>query len=189
MAVKDNCQKRRMYSLWHRMISRCHNPSDKEYIRYGARGIEVCKRWHNFKTFYADMGNRPKGLSLERIDNNKNYSPSNCRWASPKEQASNKINTIRVTYNNRVWTLRELADTYNLDRGILYRRIKAGWDKKYWFIRPNKKRQKRIDKNTAKKIFNAEGPHQQIADKFGVSYSTVFNIKNKKTWKAIHDIG
>lgn len=79
----------RSYTSWSNMIQRCTNPKHKDYHYYGGRGISVCKRWRVFKNFLEDMGNRPPGLSIERINNNSGYRPGNCKWATQYEQVHN----------------------------------------------------------------------------------------------------
>lgn len=80
----------RTYQAWANMLQRCTNENNHHYAYYGARGITVCERWKDFTNFLVDMGEAPEGLTLDRKDNDGNYTPENCRWATPLEQAQNK---------------------------------------------------------------------------------------------------
>jgi hypothetical protein len=95
--TRHGLKKSKSYNTWTHMIQRCENPVNDSYKYYGSRGISVCVRWHKFENFYLDMGEKPEGLTLERIDNNKGYEPSNCKWATIKEQNCNK-RTVRQCY-------------------------------------------------------------------------------------------
>ena len=92
-----------LYNLWMTMIARCENKNHRSYKHYGARGIKVCERWHSLDSFTEDMGERPKGLTLDRIDNDGDYCKENCRWATWIQQANNRRNS-----------------TKNIHEGILY---------------------------------------------------------------------
>ena len=130
------------------MLHRCQYVKDESYKYYGGRGISVCERWHKFENFYEDMGEKPNGLALERIDSDGDYEPGNCKWATHKEQANNKRpiscgpqkqygftafgpNDEQIISNNQ----REFARKYGLNnshisaclRKVLHRKSVKGW--------------------------------------------------------------
>lgn len=119
------------YSTWANMMQRCFNPNIPEFKHYGGRGISVCDRWrYSFLDFYSDMGPRPNAkYSIERIDVNGNYEPSNCKWADFKEQANNKRNNLRVAYSGRMLTISELVETTGtaISESTVRVRLKNGW--------------------------------------------------------------
>lgn len=116
------------WKAWHRMIERCSSPNCSGWHKYGGRGIAVCPRWKTFEHFLADMGHKPYGKTLDRIDNNGNYEPSNCRWASLKQQARNRRSSRMVDYNGRKWVLAELAEEYGIALRTLWERIRLWGD-------------------------------------------------------------
>lgn len=119
MGPRMPTHRERLYWVWADMRSRCSNRNHKAFQNYGGRGIYVCDEWESFDAFCSDMGERPNGGMIERIDNDGPYSPSNCRWASRKEQNSNRRNCIYVDDAGERVTLRELCRR----RGIKYRPI------------------------------------------------------------------
>lgn len=116
------------HKIWASMMQRCNNPNNTYYYCYGGRGIAVCERWHKFENFLEDMGERPEGLTLERIDNNDGYYKDNCRWASPKEQARNRINSVDITYDGRTQCIAAWEEELGFKHGTLWMRVnKYGW--------------------------------------------------------------
>lgn len=111
------------------MIQRCHNKNNKSYANYGGRGIEVCSEWRgNFQSFYdwaLSVGYR-KGLSLERVDNDKGYSPDNCKWATLYEQSRNKRTSLKVEFQGEEMTLQDVANKTGIPRNTLYYRYTHG---------------------------------------------------------------
>lgn len=116
----------RDYNAWNTMIQRCTNPRVDGYRNYGGRGIRVCNRWRRFENFIKDMGNRPEGLSLERLNNKRNYEPSNCVWATRKSQSRNTRRNIIYTINGTTACLVELCDLFNKNYHTTYDRLKRG---------------------------------------------------------------
>ncbi len=118
------------YNIWQKMWQRCTDASCNSYRNYGARGITVCERWRIFENFFSDMGPRPfSSHSIDRFpDNDGNYEPGNCRWASPYEQGSNTRANVRITFVGKTLTLSEWARSLNIQVGTLWHRIqKAHW--------------------------------------------------------------
>ena len=117
------------YQSWQNMISRCTQPSNPAFEHYKKRKITVCDQWRDFKYFLADMGERPEGMTLDRIDNNGNYEPKNCRWATKREQANNRITNNVFLYSGKEYTLADLARTTGTSKDTLRVRLvrPGGW--------------------------------------------------------------
>lgn len=110
------------YHTWQDMLQRCNNPNSTGYKNYGGRGIKVCTRWSQFESFLADMGERPRGTTIERINRNGDYEPANCRWATKREQQNNTSRTIFITFKDETKPLSEWAAILGIDRRLLYKR-------------------------------------------------------------------
>ena len=117
-----------VFRIWATLKQRCLNPKAKGYENYGGRGIKVCESWLEFENFFADMGHKPKGMSIDRIDSNGNYEPSNCRWATGKTQGQNKRNNHMLTAFGQTKSRSAFADEYKLSYNTLVTRLKLGWD-------------------------------------------------------------
>ncbi len=133
------------YTTWRNMKARCANPKDRRFKDYGGRGISVCDRWlESFENFLADMGERPDGLTLERVDNDGNYEPGNCKWATRKEQNNNSRNIVRVPYGQKGMSMAEFARMH----GIPYAKFKYCY---------------RVKKLTLEQILSAEKPGSETS--------------------------
>lgn len=116
------------YKSWAAMKNRCDNPAADAYRYYGARGITYDVTWADFKTFLADMGERPSGTSLDRVDGSLDYTPSNCRWSTRVEQARNKRNNRMLTHGGTTKCAAEWEHDLGMKPGTIYRRmVVLGW--------------------------------------------------------------
>lgn len=115
------------YSSWVSMLARVTDERHVFYKHYGGRGITIDPRWHDFKEFYKDMGDRPrKGMSLERIDNDKGYYKENCKWATTKEQSRNRRNSKPQTYKGETLFIQDWSERYNVPVRKLYKLVDSG---------------------------------------------------------------
>lgn len=116
------------YGVWCEMVARCTKPTHAWYSHYGGRGIKVCDSWRkSFSAFYEDMGSKPDGTSLDRIDNDGNYEPGNVEWRTAKQQNNNTSRNRFVTYKGKTMTISEWADYTGIKYVTLYRRIAQNW--------------------------------------------------------------
>lgn len=118
----------RTHRIWMSMRQRCLNPNNPAYKNYGGRGITIDPAWDTFDQFLADMGEAPDGMSIERIDNDKGYSPDNCKWATRLEQGRNTRKCHPVTFKGVTKTIAEWAEQYGIGKSTLSQRIRNGWD-------------------------------------------------------------
>ena len=116
------------YNAWSSMKRRCLKPSHPGFINYGGRGIGICERWvHSFENFLSDMGPKPDGYSLDRIDNNRGYEPENCRWATTPEQQRNRRHVRVVVFDGAKITLPDLAERFGIPLTRIRQRLDRGW--------------------------------------------------------------
>ena len=116
------------YRVWAKMKERCSNPRHPHFHRYGGRGISVCDRWGSFELFYADMGDPPVGHQLDRRENDRGYSPDNCRWVTCQANNRNKSTNKWVTWDGQTKTVAEWSDVTGIPYMTLAARIRNGWD-------------------------------------------------------------
>lgn len=128
---------RTLYYAWRDMKRRCYIPDFKQYQDYGGRGIKVCARWQDFDNFKKDMGEQPdKGYQLDRINNDGDYEPSNCRWATTAEQASNRRSNRLVTVFGRTQNIKQWADEFGIKARTVRARLDYGWSPEAVFTKP-----------------------------------------------------
>jgi hypothetical protein len=144
---KSKC---RSYSVWRSMKRRCQNPACKDYPNYGGRGIKVCPEWQSFMGFYVCMGDRPDNLTIDRIDNDGNYCPQNCRWATRSEQNANRSSDYRyfnrsprlITWAGSTRRITAWARITGISRHAIDWRLEHGWEVGTALTMPVKSRKK-----------------------------------------------
>jgi hypothetical protein len=123
---------KRTYNSWSAMKARCLSPSNGNFAKYGGRGITFCVRWLSFDNFLADMGERPEGKTLDRIDSAGNYEPSNCRWATQAEQTANRRRSAQpkhfLTWRGETRTIDAWAAITGMSASTIHGRVIGGWD-------------------------------------------------------------
>lgn len=137
--ITHGASKTKAYKVWCWMIRRCTKPKAPDYPRYGGRGIKVCKRWLKFENFLKDMGQPPKGLSIDRIDNDGDYKPSNCRWATMVQQARNSRKSRFVTVDGVRKTISEWAEHVGVSQNVIHMRLHRNWSAKRAVFAPLRK--------------------------------------------------
>lgn len=126
--TKMPSDQRGSHRSWLKMRDRCLNPKHPHYDRYGGRGILICERWDNFENFFQDMGPRPDGLTLDRKNSNKGYSPDNCKWSDMVEQNRNRTNSVTIDIDGVVMSVTEWSEQPGAAyRGKIYNRLERGW--------------------------------------------------------------
>lgn len=167
------------YGSWVAMRMRCHWPKHKNYNQYGGRGIKVCERWRSsLHAFLADMGPRPSPVhSIERIDNDGDYEPGNCRWATQGEQANNRQVSRHVEFNGARKTVAQWAQEYGLGKSTLGRRLNLGWPIELALTKPRRRRSVVSDADR-KEIQHSTEPTGVLAKRFGLHRATIKRIRH-----------
>lgn len=133
----------KLHQVWRVMRQRCNNPKDPSFHNYGGRGIKVCERWKSFSVFVADMGLRPEGYDIDRIDNDGDYSPENCRWVTRTVNLNNRRNNHNLTWRGETRSLAAWARVLGINERTLTNRIKRGWSVEVAFTASRHERGKR----------------------------------------------
>lgn len=136
----------RLYRIWCGMMTRCYNQNTKRYTDYGGRGIQVCEEWKQFEVFrdWAIKSGYSEHLTIDRIDVNGNYHPTNCRWATMQEQANNTRRNHRFEYNGETHTLSEWARILNIPRGVIKDRLRLNWPIEKALTEPIKAKKRKL---------------------------------------------
>lgn len=126
-AERDNMRRSPTYKSWLSMRARCNNPGSGNWAEYGGKGIKMCDRWLSYENFLTDMGERPPGHSIDRIDNDGDYTPENCRWATQRQQNRNQRRNRLITHQGATKCLAEWAEESGVAQQLLRSRLERGW--------------------------------------------------------------
>ena len=179
---ENKAPRNRLRDIWYGMIARCHNPGDVRYAGYGARGIEVCAEWRDYDAFrvWAESNGYADGLTIDRRDNSKGYSPGNCRWATMQEQANNRTNNRYITVDGVTMTHSQWARVIGVSPQAIYAAIRRGIDGAEYIRR-------HIDEGPGRKVCCSDGKAtitvgeethsiRRWAEIIGVSPSAIYHI-------------
>jgi hypothetical protein len=125
--TKHGMYKSKTYKVWFCIRQRCRNPKHVAFARYGGRGITVDPAWDDFRVFLADMGERPEGMQIDRIDNDVGYSKANCRWVTPEINQNNRSNNLWVEYDGQRVTVAQASRLSGVKENTIRERLKRGW--------------------------------------------------------------
>jgi hypothetical protein len=167
------------------MKARCANPSAAHFDRYGGRGISVCARWQSFDQFLADIGERPAGTTLDRINNEGNYEPGNCRWATRKANSRNRSDNHLLTFNGQTKTLAEWVESTSHSLATLQGRVRMGWTDEQILGTPSRER-------AANRTLTVRGVTKPLAawcEQLGLSARTVRHRLSKQGMSPTEALG
>lgn len=175
----------KIYLIWNAMKNRCGNPAVKAYPYYGGRGITVSESWQKFENFYTDMGDRPEGMSLDRIDNSKGYSKENCKWSTKEEQANNKRNNSKITFNGETLSVSQWARRIGIHReGLAHRLRNWSLEEAMTMPIPERPRSKLTDEQVREiRTLASILTHKKIAVQYNVSRPAISAIVKGKTYR------
>ena len=171
---------KKIRNIWSGMVQRCYNPSSRGYRWYGSKGITVCDEWRHFRSFeeWALASGFKPGLSIERIDNTKGYTPENCRWITLSDQGKNKTNNHLITMNGETKTLSDWAKHLNIKQSTLSHRLKRGWNEQDAIDG-----RKQVSKSSKypeldRMIYEKFKTKKQMAKEMGIDYQLIIRITN-----------
>jgi len=164
------------WNSWAGMVYRCTTSSAPEWKHYGGRGITVCESWRTFENFFADMGERPEGTSIDRVDNNRGYEPGNCRWATITEQQNNRRSNVRLTINGQTRTMKQWANHYKVPYPVVKDRRSKGVDGEALFAP--------LERRKYKTLYTHDGKSLTITD-----WAKELNAPYITVWQRVHMAG